>query len=238
MIPAVMFKQDRVQAVTGSQTLSRVTDYNRLSFRSVETAYVHNEYFYKNTNRDGNFKNNIAVAQLKEPFVLSELIQVIKLANFRTGPLCRKGIIIGGGLIDKAGKIEGSLKFAKVYARTIKEISRKPNIVSDTTFYTEIKWYRGYPLRGELGSPFICARRKEFIQYGIASSYYNNSGEETAITVYESVYKNLEFIKQYVNFNFFNEVMKRKRSAENGQTVFYSDFINFLILVCHLMYKL
>ncbi|KAF2901891.1 hypothetical protein ILUMI_04292 [Ignelater luminosus] len=135
-------------------------------------------------------------------FTNTDLIRFIeKVLPDSTTKLCTCGTVIG----KKRAKPTRSniitndqpVAYTSIHPKRMDQLTEAPTF-SGKVFYSEVKWYKGSPLVGEDGAPFVCYHEYEPIQYGIVSTYYNNTRNKTAITIYENVKKHLRFINRWV----------------------------------------
>lgn len=168
--------------------------------RFIEKVYVHPLFDYAKLVFELYVQNDVAVAMLKTPFSTNEFIQTIRLPDSTTR-LCKCGTVIGKKRA-KSGRFDiithdQPVAYTSVHPKRMDQLTEAPTF-SGKVFYSEVKWYKGSPLVGEDGAPFICYQEYEPILYGIVSTYYNNTRNRTAITLYENVKKHLRFINRWV----------------------------------------
>lgn len=94
--------------------------------------------------------------------------------------------------------IHKHVEYVNVRIRSSDQISLQPIIRRYRVLYSEIKWFHGHPVAGDMGSPVVCHRYIKPTQYGIISDYYNNLHRKTSITVYEPVERYMNFIRSLV----------------------------------------
>ncbi|KAF2894187.1 hypothetical protein ILUMI_11985 [Ignelater luminosus] len=209
-VPSYMYTNNFVAAFMGSNMIYPFAD--RIAVRYIRRSYIHPNYRYTQVPSEEFFENDVAVARLNSPFILSEFVTTIRLAEEKAS-LCNKGIIIGSGLEKKFTQDRTKhVEYVLIRPKTSDKISLKPRVRRRGVFYTEMKWSQGSPVAGDTGGPFVCYQRFKPIQYGIISDYYNNARTRTSITQYEFVARYLSFILRVVPLNYAYQPKSKKES--------------------------
>ncbi|KAF2882175.1 hypothetical protein ILUMI_24001 [Ignelater luminosus] len=213
---SLMFEKNYIRAFMGTTKKVKFSNNFDVTVGYLQKAYLHPNFLHKREGPRLRVLNDIAVGILKHPFPINDDIKVINLPDVRRR-ICLQGVIIGAGRIDFQKKSSDILQYAFVFPKTNDKLSRPYTPDSPAAFYAEVNYLRGHNLEGDSGGPFVCNYNSGSapIQYGIDSIGYNNSRTKTVITRYESVAKQMKFIKWYVPLPSLHKDTRQKRISES-----------------------
>ncbi|KAF2894189.1 hypothetical protein ILUMI_11987, partial [Ignelater luminosus] len=202
--------------------------------RHITTVYFHPKYHIKYSALGAilELRNDVAVARLTLPFLITQTIKTVTLATANKGlNVCEKGIIIGGDKMRRRNKYNDIL-YSVVHSRQLKDLDDefRPKVVRDTLFYSQIGWGEGHPLEYDYGGPFVCyTEGSKPVQYGVMSSLHVH--QHSVRIDFESVAKHMSFIEKYVpNVQSFTIKQKIAHSRQAISSAPRVQFDSLLVL--------
>ncbi|KAF2893277.1 hypothetical protein ILUMI_12897, partial [Ignelater luminosus] len=194
--------------------------------------------FYPGSKLDvRNLYNDIAVARLAQPPVLSKSVQPIVLSGRKKWHLgCLKGIVMGIGRNFRGGNVSNYVHYIEIERkRKFEIVGGIPEATYPTVFYTEVKVGTKHTAIGDSGGPFVCPSERPImvpVQHGIISHEFVDTNWETFTTTFEDIPQHLEFIRRHVPDVKLNKeaVYERGRQPKIRNVDNYKSFTNSIYL--------
>ncbi|KAF2882174.1 hypothetical protein ILUMI_24000 [Ignelater luminosus] len=211
---SLMFEKNYMRAYVGTEKKVKFSSDIDVAVGYLQKAYLHPDFLHEWNGSALRVLNDIAVSILKQPFFVNDDIKVINLPDVTT-KICSKGLIVGAGRIHFTRNYSDVLQYAYIHPKSNTQLSRPYAPDSPAAFYAEVKYLQGHGLAGDSGGPFVCYYNGSPIQYGIDSVAYHNTRKRTIIARYESVAKQMKFIRSYVPLPSLHKKTKNKRILES-----------------------